>query len=184
MFHTEDTNITPWRMENIYWHSEGLYCLDQDQAIYEGCLTVSVEGNAPLGNVSHYPHTSAQSVTSLRTSFSAPTSYVATLWIGRTSLRTIVFIILQNTYQSAHSYIIQGDTKNWNFWKTQQKLKKSKKKKLLTESHSAEHATHRGWHKRKGTFEMRSGSERMHTWRMTPSTGRNFQTLIIWITVS
>ena len=28
---------------------------------------------------------------------------------------------------------------------------------------------------------MRSGSERMHTWRRTPSTGRNFQTLIIWI---
>ena len=25
---------------------------------------------------------------------------------------------------------------------------------------------------------------RMHTWRRTPSTGRNFQTLIIWITVS
>ena len=31
---------------------------------------------------------------------------------------------------------------------------------------------------------MCSGSERMHTWRRTPSTGRNFQTLIIWITVS
>ena len=30
---------------------------------------------------------------------------------------------------------------------------------------------------------MRSGSERMHTWKRTPSTGRNFQTLIIWITV-
>ena len=30
---------------------------------------------------------------------------------------------------------------------------------------------------------MRSGSERMHTWRKTPSTGRNFQTMIIWITV-
>ena len=29
--------------------------------------------------------------------------------------------------------IIQGDTKNGNFWKTQQKLKKSKKKNLLTE---------------------------------------------------
>jgi len=28
---------------------------------------------------------------------------------------------------------IQSDTKNGNFWKTQQKLKKSKKKKLLTE---------------------------------------------------
>ena len=40
------------------------------------------------------------------------------------------------------------------------------------------------WHKKTGTFEMRSGSERMHTWRRTPSTGRNFQTLIIWITVS
>ena len=53
-----------------------------------------------------------------------------------------------------------------------------------TLSHSAEHATHTGWHKRTGTFEMRCGSERMHTWRMTPSTGRNFQTLIIWITVS
>ena len=47
-----------------------------------------------------------------------------------------------------------------------------------------EYATHTGWHKRTGTFEMRRGSERMHTWRMTPSTGRNFQTLIIWITVS
>ena len=35
------------------------------------------------------------------------------------------------------------------------------------------------WHKKTGTFEMRSGSERMHTWRRTPSTGRNFQTLII-----
>ena len=45
-----------------------------------------------------------------------------------------------------------------------------------TESHSAEHAT--------GTFEMRSGSERMHKWRKTLPTGRNFQTLIIWITVS
>ena len=45
-----------------------------------------------------------------------------------------------------------------------------------TESHSAEHATHTA---RTGTFEMRSGSERMHTWRRTPSTGRNFQTLII-----
>jgi len=53
-----------------------------------------------------------------------------------------------------------------------------------TESHSAEHATHTGWHKRTGTFEMRSGSEIMHTWRRTPSTGRNFQTLIMWITVS
>ena len=31
---------------------------------------------------------------------------------------------------------------------------------------------------------MRRGSERMHTWRRTPSTGRNFQTLIIWITVA
>ena len=31
---------------------------------------------------------------------------------------------------------------------------------------------------------MRSGSERMHTWRRTPSTECNFQTLIIWITVS
>jgi hypothetical protein len=51
-------------------------------------------------------------------------------------------------------------------------------------SHSAEHATHTEWHKRTGTFDMRSGSERMHTWRRTPSTGRNFQTLIIWITVS
>ena len=45
--------------------------------------------------------------------------------------------------------------------------------------HSAEHATHTGWHKRTGTFEMRSGGERMHTWRRTPSTGRNFQSLII-----
>jgi len=54
----------------------------------------------------------------------------------------------------------------------------------MTESHSADHATHTGWHKRTGTFEMRSDSERMHTWRRTPSTGRNFQTLIIWITVS
>jgi len=52
------------------------------------------------------------------------------------------------------------------------------------ESHSAEHATHTGWHKRTGTFEMRSGSKRMQTWRRRPSTGRNFQTLIIWITVS
>ena len=56
--------------------------------------------------------------------------------------------------------------------------------KNATLSHSAEHATHIGWHKRTGTFEMRSGSERMHTWRRTPSTGNNFQTLIIWITVS
>ena len=53
-----------------------------------------------------------------------------------------------------------------------------------TESHSAEHAAHKERHKRTITFEMRSGSERMHTWRRTPSTGRNFQTLIIWITVS
>ena len=53
-----------------------------------------------------------------------------------------------------------------------------------TESHSAEHTTHTGWHKRTGTFEMRSGSEIMHTWRRTPSTGRNFQTLTIWITLS
>ena len=37
--------------------------------------------------------------------------------------------------------------------------------------------------KERELFEMRSGSERMHTWR-TPSTGRNFKTLIIWITVS
>ena len=51
-------------------------------------------------------------------------------------------------------------------------------------SHSAEHATDTEWHKRTGTLEMRSGSERMHTWRRTPSTGRNFQTLIIWITFS
>jgi len=43
-----------------------------------------------------------------------------------------------------------------------------------TLSHSAEHATHTGWHKRTRTSEMRSGSERMHTWRRTPSTGRNF----------
>ena len=53
-----------------------------------------------------------------------------------------------------------------------------------TPSRSAEHVTHTGWHKRTETFEMRSGSERMHTWRRTPSTGRNFQTLIILITVS
>ena len=53
-----------------------------------------------------------------------------------------------------------------------------------TLTHSAEHATQTEWHKRTGTFEMRSGSERMHTWRRMPSTGRNFQTLIIWITVS
>ena len=56
--------------------------------------------------------------------------------------------------------------------------------KNATESHSAGHATHTEWHKRTGNFEMRSGSERMHTWRRTPSTGRNFHTLIIWITVS
>ena len=30
--------------------------------------------------------------------------------------------------------------------------------------------------KKTGTFEMRSDSERMLTWRRTPSTGRNFQT--------
>ena len=29
--------------------------------------------------------------------------------------------------------LVQGDTKKGNFWKTQQKFKKSKKKKLLTE---------------------------------------------------
>jgi len=46
-----------------------------------------------------------------------------------------------------------------------------------TKSHSAEHATHTGWNKRTGTFEMRSGSKRMHTCWRTPSTGRNFQTL-------
>jgi len=46
-----------------------------------------------------------------------------------------------------------------------------------TLSHSAEHTTHTWWHKRTGTFEMRSGSESLHTWRRTPSTGRNFQTL-------
>ena len=55
---------------------------------------------------------------------------------------------------------------------------------ITTLSHSAEHATHTGWHKRTGTSKMCSGSERMHTWRTTPSTGRNFQTLIMWITVS
>ena len=43
--------------------------------------------------------------------------------------------------------------------------------------------THRVTEKN-GNFEIRSGSERMHTWRRTPSTGRNFQILIIWITVS
>jgi len=48
---------------------------------------------------------------------------------------------------------------------------------IPTLSHSAEHATHTGCHKRTRTFEMRSGSKRMHTWRRTPSTGRNFQTL-------
>ena len=72
-----------------------------------------------------------------------------------------------------------------NFWKPQQKLKcVLHALQNATESHSAEHATHTGWHKRTGTFEMRSGSERMHTWRRTPSTGRNFKTLIMWITVS
>ena len=30
-------------------------------------------------------------------------------------------------------WLLQGDKKIGNFWKTQQKLKKSKKKKLLTE---------------------------------------------------
>ena len=119
--------------------------------------------------------------------------------------------------------------KNGNYWKTQQKLKKSKKKKfidrnltittcLLRDSnpdyqclkitscrcrhpprmHSFTATTHfkssRSFESpcvccilcriRAGTFEMRSGSERMHTWRRTPSTGCNFQTLIIWITVS
>jgi len=29
---------------------------------------------------------------------------------------------------------VQSDTKNGNFWKTQQKLKKSKEKNLLTEN--------------------------------------------------
>jgi len=43
--------------------------------------------------------------------------------------------------------------------------------------------THGDTKERTGTFEMRGGSERMHTWR-TPPTGRNFQTLIISITVS
>ena len=51
-----------------------------------------------------------------------------------------------------------------------------------TLSHSAEHAPHTGWHKRTRTFEMPSGSERMHTWRRTPYTGSSFQILIIWIT--
>ena len=44
-----------------------------------------------------------------------------------------------------------------------------------TLSHSAEHATHTGWHKRTGTFETRSGSERMRTWRRTPYTGHTFK---------
>ena len=140
---------------------------------------------------------------------------------------------------------IQVTQKNGNFWKTQQKLKKSKKKKcidrnwtittcLLRDSnpnYQCLKITSCRWHppprmhsftatthfkssrflchpvcvacsaecdsvafcracnthrvtQKKGTFEMRSGSERMHTWRRTPSTGRNFQTLIIWITVS
>ena len=39
---------------------------------------------------------------------------------------------LQNATES-HSVEVLGDTKNGNFWKTQQKLKKSKKKKLVTE---------------------------------------------------
>ena len=43
--------------------------------------------------------------------------------------------------------------------------------------------THRVTQKN-GKFEMSNGSERMHTWRRTPSTGRNFLKLIIWITVS
>ena len=34
---------------------------------------------------------------------------------------------------TVHTAMVQSDTKNGNFWKTQQKLKKSKEKKLLTE---------------------------------------------------
>ena len=72
--------------------------------------------------------------------------------------------------------IIHSDTKKTGTFE--------KPSKNWTLSHSAEHATHTGWHKRTGAFEIRSGGERMHTWMRTPSTGRNFQTLIIWITVS
>ena len=144
-------------------------------------------------------------------------------------------IYSQNTTVFSMSSIIQGDTKKGNFWKTQQKLKKSKKQNidrnwtittwLLRDSnpnyqclkitscrwrppprmHSFNATTHfkssrsfvspcvccmlcRMQHtqgdERTRTFEMRSGSERMHTWRRTRSTGRNFQRLIIWITVS
>ena len=53
-----------------------------------------------------------------------------------------LFIILQFRIKLSTLFIIlqfrviQGDTKKGNFWKTQQKLKKSKKKNLLTEIES------------------------------------------------
>ena len=62
------------------------------------------------------------------------------------------------------------------------KIEEIQEKKLLTEIEPLQLAFQETV--RTGTFEMRSCSERMHTWRRTPSTGRNFQTLIIWITVS
>ena len=49
----------------------------------------------------------------------------------RPSLRAV---IKQGTYK------IQSDTKNENFWKPQQKLKKFKKKKILTEIEPLQHA--------------------------------------------
>ena len=46
-------------------------------------------------------------------------------WTGRVkNIRKADSIVLEN---------IQVTQKNWNFWKPQQKLKKSKKKNLLTE---------------------------------------------------
>ena len=52
----------------------------------------------------------------------------------------IIIIIIKQSYRGLKSGDIKGETegtgwhkKNGNFWKPQQKLKKSKKKKLFTE---------------------------------------------------
>jgi len=71
---------------------------------------------------------------------------------------------------------IQGHWMNWN--------KESKYTGWIETKIPRRNSCYPSWDVAAGNGEPQRQIERMHTYRRKPSTGRNFQTLIIWITVS
>jgi len=69
---------------------------------------------------------------------------------------------------------VRGDTKKRELLRNPTKIEEIQEKKIIDSGRILQSMQH----------TQGDTKERMHMWRRTPSTGRNFQTLIIWITVS